>query len=124
MYILRVSFFLFIFLSSVVFLQPLFSEANQQTELQDPIEGQSAGDVFINSARVFFREEFEEERDKKYKNMTEEEAFEKRMGSDWEDKIQEATEHWTSADAIAFLEYLFNRIGQKMTLSRIKGTYT
>ena len=121
MYILRVSFFLFIFLSSDVFLQPVFSEANQQTELQVPIEGQSARDIFIESARVFFREEFEEEQDKKYKNMTEE-AFEKRMGSDWENKIQETTEYWTNADAIAFLEYLFNRIGQSMTLSRIKGT--
>ena len=122
MVILRVSFFLFIFLSSVVFLQPVFSGTNQQTELQNPIEGQSAGDIFIESARVFFREEFEEEGEKKYKNMTEEEAFEKRMGSDWEDKIQETTEYWANADAIAFLEYLFNRIGWKMTLSRIKGT--
>ena len=122
MFILRVSFFLFVFLSSVVFLQPLFSGTNQQTELQDPIEGQSAGDIFIESARVFFREEFEEEGEKKYKNMKEEEAFQQRMGSDWENKIQETTEYWTNADAIAFLEYLFNRIGQRMTLSRIKGT--
>ena len=86
------------------------------------LQVKNAGDIFIQRAKLYFREEFEEEKNKKYKNMTYEEAFQKRMGSEWEDKIKEATKNWTTEDSIAFLNYLSNRIGKTAALNRIKST--
>ena len=93
---------------------------HQQSVLQSTISSQSASDIFIERARQYFRLEFEEQQSKKYKNMTYEEAFQKKMGVNWEDRIQEYTNRWTSEDATAFLDYLSNRIGEITTLNRIK----
>ena len=53
--------------------------------------------------------------------MSYEEAFQKKMGSDWEDQLRRYTEYWTVQDAHAFLNYLSNRIGETIVLKRIKG---
>ena len=87
---------------------------------QNTVSDQSAGDIFIELAKEYFRAEFEAQKDKKYKNMTYEEAFKKKMGSTWEDKLRRSTKNWTPEDAKAFLDYLADRIGEVVTLDRIK----
>ena len=87
---------------------------------QNTVSDQSAGDIFIERAKEYFRTEFEQQREKKYKNMTYEEAFKKKMGSTWEDKLRRSTKNWTPEDARAFLSYLSNRIGEEAALNRIK----
>ena len=105
--------------SSVTVIESPSPAVNQQP--QNTVS-QSAGDIFIERAKQYFRTEFEEQQDKKYKNMTYEEAFKKNMGSNWENKIREDTKSWTAGDATAFLDYLASRIGQVATLNRIKST--
>ena len=95
---------------------------HQQAELQSISANQSAGDIFVERARQYFRAEFEEQQSTKYKNMTYEEAFTKKMGKDWEDRIQKATEYWVSQKAIDLLDHLSNRIGMSLTLDRMKAT--
>ena len=108
------------FQTSAIAVEPVSLETSQQTNLQDITLGQSATDIFIAGAKRYFRAEFEEQKDTKYKNMIYEEAFQKKMGSDWEDKVQRYTGHWTAEDSIDFLDYLSNRIGIIPTLNRIK----
>ena len=108
--------------SNTVVVESTAPSENQQspTELQNTVSDQSAGDIFIERARQYFRAEFEAQKEKKYKNMTYEEAFQKKMGSTWEDKLQRYTKNWTPEDARAFLSYLSNRIGEEAALNRIK----
>ena len=94
----------FLKISNVVVIESVSPVANQQslTVLQNTISDQIASDIFIERARQYFRAEFEFQREKKYKNMTYEEAFQKKMGTTWEDRIRRYTKNWTSEDARAF----------------------
>ena len=106
--------------SNLVTIQSI--QISQQSESQSVVTNQSAGDIFAERARQYFRAEFEEQQSTKYKNMTYEEAFTKKMGKDWEDRIQKATEYWVSQKAIDLLGHLSNRIGMSLTLDRMKAT--
>ena len=106
---------------SAISVEAVSLETSQQTNSQDIIETQSAAAIFIAGAKQYFRTEFEQQRDKKYKSMSYEEAFQKEMGSDWEDQIRRYTEHWTAQDAYNLLDHLVNRIGETVALERIKG---
>ena len=110
------------FQPSAVVTEPAPSEVHHQTNSQNTIEIQSAADIFIQKAKQYFREEFEEQKDTKYKDMSYEEAFQRRMGSDWENKIRRSIASWTIQDAQALLDYLSHRIGVRAALNRMKST--
>ena len=105
---------------NTLLIEPVSLETTQQVNSQDITSNQNAGYVFIERARQYFRTEFEQQQDTKYKDMTYEEAFQKRMGPKWKDRIQKATIYWKSQNARAFLDQLSNRIGTSLTLDRIK----
>ena len=106
--------------SSLLAVESVALETIQQVSSQNIILDQSVGDIFIERAKQYFRVEFEDQKEKKYKNMTYEEAFQKKMGAGWENKIRENTKSWTTQDTRAFLDHLVNRIGETATLNRIK----
>ena len=109
------------FQTSAVAAESASVETSHQTNSQNIVGTQSAADIFIQRAKWYFREEFEKQKDTKYKDMSYEEAFQKKMGADWEDKIRKSTAHWTVQDAQALLDYLSKRIGEIAALNRMKS---